>query len=195
MRLDPATSLHRETFCQADQSTMLATAPTRTSGHRGDGRGKQRLREHQRVRQTQGRLAQGTHDGVGNTVAQTRLDEAASQEVGDGDQPPSVARFEGKGGARLRMKHPRWVPYDGYLHNMVRKGVAWRGEGTGRAPPQTTGGAVRCCDFGICTQSPRVRSRCPTLRSKGCGAMLRRITGPGHMLAMPAITLESAGQV
>ena len=42
---------------------------------------------HQTVDQAQGGLAEGGHDAVGNAVAQSRLDEATSQEVGDCDQP------------------------------------------------------------------------------------------------------------
>ncbi len=42
---------------------------------------------HQRVGQAEGGLAEGRHNGVGNPVAQAGLDEAASQEVGDRNQP------------------------------------------------------------------------------------------------------------
>lgn len=47
---------------------------------------------HQAVHKAQRGLAKGGDDGVGNPVAQAGLDETASQEVGDGDEPSGVRR-------------------------------------------------------------------------------------------------------
>lgn len=46
---------------------------------------------HQAVDETQGGLSEGGHDGVGDAVAESRLDEATREEVGNSNQPTAIA--------------------------------------------------------------------------------------------------------
>lgn len=66
---------------------------TSTGSHGGDGRGQQGLSKHQGVGESQGGLAEGSHNSVGDAVAQAGLDEATGQPVGDGDQPTARQRL------------------------------------------------------------------------------------------------------
>lgn len=71
---------------------------TRTSGKGGDGRGEERLRKDERVRQTEGGLAEHGHDDVRDAVAEARLDEAACEEERKSDKPGNL-RGEGAEGS------------------------------------------------------------------------------------------------
>ena len=74
---------------------------TSAGSHGGNCGGQQSLGEHEGVGKAQRGLAEGRHDRICDAVAQTRLDEATSQPVGDGDEPA----------ANTQSEKARWVLY------------------------------------------------------------------------------------